>query len=308
MAFHHDDHLSGANVTTGAKGEVLELADYYPYGEVRIEEKADGYQNDYLYTGQERDEETSLMYYGARYYDAKVGRFMGVDAWEGDMRDPQSLNKYAYVVNNPLKYLDPTGLSALIFAGENYDNPDNPDEFYEKAQDRADGLKDHGYYDGEVYAIKAYTTEDFQNALENYKDIELIEFYGHGDSGNLYLGTVPESELTPGNKADMEARGWDHMRYTITNEKVDTYKHSSDLLVEQLYKGNISRDLFIHLFSCNSAVAGSQSIASTFAWHFNAPTYGSLGGVKFDGYIPYSGLWKKKSNPRWNFKWMNPEP
>lgn len=110
VAFHHDDHLSGANVTTGAKGEVLELADYYPYGEVRIEEKADGYQNDYLYTGQERDEETSLMYYGARYYDAKVGRFMAVDPAPGDPKTPQSLNRYTYVKNNPLKYLDPTGM------------------------------------------------------------------------------------------------------------------------------------------------------------------------------------------------------
>ncbi len=116
VAFHHEDHLSGASVTTGENGQVLELVDYYPYGEVRIEQKNEGYENDYLYTGQERDEETDLMYYGARYYDPVVGRFMSVDPWGGDLSNPQTLNKYAYVVNNPLKYVDPTGEYAQLFS------------------------------------------------------------------------------------------------------------------------------------------------------------------------------------------------
>lgn len=109
LVFHHEDHLSGANITTNGKGNVVESVDYFPYGGVRVEEKEEGYENDYLYTGQERDEETGLMYYGARYYDSQVGRFMAVDPWEGDLKDPQSLNKYSYVRNNPMKYVDPTG-------------------------------------------------------------------------------------------------------------------------------------------------------------------------------------------------------
>jgi RHS repeat-associated protein len=109
VAYSHPDHLSGSNVSTASDGTVLELNDYTPYGSSRIEERATGYTNDYLFTGQERDEETSLYYYGARYYDPSLGRFTSVDPWSGDITDPQSLNKYAYTRNNPLKYVDPTG-------------------------------------------------------------------------------------------------------------------------------------------------------------------------------------------------------
>lgn len=105
--FHHPDHLSGASVSTDAGGSVVEQVDYLPYGDSRVEVQE--VENDYLYTGQERDEETGLYYYGARYYLSDVGRFASVDPWFGDIKNPQSLNKYSYVLNNPLKYTDPTG-------------------------------------------------------------------------------------------------------------------------------------------------------------------------------------------------------
>ncbi|PIZ70845.1 hypothetical protein COY07_06070 [Candidatus Peregrinibacteria bacterium CG_4_10_14_0_2_um_filter_43_11] len=49
------------------------------------------------------------MYYGARYYDPVIGRFTSMDPWEGDLKDPQTLNKYSYARNNPVRYVDPTG-------------------------------------------------------------------------------------------------------------------------------------------------------------------------------------------------------
>lgn len=106
--FHHDDHLSGSNVSTDKGGDIVELNDYFPYGESRIEFSND-FENNYLFTGQEKDDESGLYYYGARYYDSEIGRFTSVDPWEGDVNDPQTLNKYTYVNNNPLKYNDPTG-------------------------------------------------------------------------------------------------------------------------------------------------------------------------------------------------------
>jgi RHS repeat-associated protein len=63
----------------------------------------------YTYTGQESDGETGLMYYGARYYSAEIGRFVQPDSMLPDIYDPQQLNRYAYVRNNPLKYVDPSG-------------------------------------------------------------------------------------------------------------------------------------------------------------------------------------------------------
>ena len=88
----------------------MQLLDYYPYGSVRIDEHLNnGYQNQYKFTGKELDDGTDLYYYGARYYSSELGRFMSKDPWAGNMTDPQSFNKYSYVMNNPVKYVDPTG-------------------------------------------------------------------------------------------------------------------------------------------------------------------------------------------------------
>lgn len=70
-------------------------------------------QNDaderYKYTGQREVVSIGLYYYGARYYDPSIGRFITEDSWPGEIANPQSQNLYIYVVNNPLKYIDPTG-------------------------------------------------------------------------------------------------------------------------------------------------------------------------------------------------------
>ena len=108
--FIHNDHLSGSNVSTDTNGDPVELNDYYPYGDARIEDRVGSYENDYTFTGQEHDEETGQYYYGARYYNSGLGRFTSQDPWFGDIENPQSLNKYSYVLNNPLRYVDPTGM------------------------------------------------------------------------------------------------------------------------------------------------------------------------------------------------------
>ncbi len=64
------------------------------------------------FTGKERDAETGLDYFGARYYASRVGRFTAVDPVvpiDAALRDPQLWNRYAYVRNNPLRYTDPDG-------------------------------------------------------------------------------------------------------------------------------------------------------------------------------------------------------
>lgn len=71
---------------------------------------ADGIRQNF--TGQIRDEESNLLYYGARYYNPQHGRFTSPDRPFADQQisDPQSWNMYSYSGNNPLRYNDPTGL------------------------------------------------------------------------------------------------------------------------------------------------------------------------------------------------------
>ena len=66
---------------------------------------------DYLYTGEQFDENLDQYYLRARYYDQAVGRFASMDTWKGRMQDPVTLNKYLYAANDPILYIDPTGNS-----------------------------------------------------------------------------------------------------------------------------------------------------------------------------------------------------
>ena len=83
---------------------------YYPFGERRIT-SAD-LKTDHLFTGQLSVGLGGIYSYGARFYSSKLGRFLSADTIVPDWANPQSLNRYAYTYNNPLKYVDPTGHEA----------------------------------------------------------------------------------------------------------------------------------------------------------------------------------------------------
>jgi len=84
---------------------------YYPYGECWKSQGTLG--TDKLFTGQRLDD-TGLYYYGARYYDPLIGRFISPDPFVKSIANPQMLNRFSYVLNNPLKYVDPSGLDFVI--------------------------------------------------------------------------------------------------------------------------------------------------------------------------------------------------
>ncbi|QSX06723.1 RHS repeat-associated core domain-containing protein [Sedimentibacter sp. zth1] len=65
------------------------------------------------YTGHLYDDKASLVYMNARWYNPNIGRFMTEDTYRGNISNPQSLNQYAYALNNPVNYVDPTGHFAV---------------------------------------------------------------------------------------------------------------------------------------------------------------------------------------------------
>ena len=94
-------------------------ADYLPFGEENLITAT--LENDYKFVGKEMDKETGLYYFGARYMEAMVGRFMSpdpvgaVDTGTGKVskkviNSPQGLNHYSYALNNPYRFVDPNGL------------------------------------------------------------------------------------------------------------------------------------------------------------------------------------------------------
>jgi len=104
LKYYHPDHLGSTTLITNGSGEVVEETSYLPYGE-----PIEGGNSRYLFTGKEKDTNTELYYYGARYYDPFFKHFIQPDNVLPDIYDPQQLNRYSYVRNNPYKYTDPEG-------------------------------------------------------------------------------------------------------------------------------------------------------------------------------------------------------
>ncbi len=101
-------HLQSNTLELDDKAQTLSYEHYYPYGGTAIiagKDKTQVQQKRYRYTCKERDDSSSLSYYGARYLAPWLARWISPDSAEAI----DGLNLYVYVGNNPLKYMDPTG-------------------------------------------------------------------------------------------------------------------------------------------------------------------------------------------------------
>ncbi|WP_407653331.1 RHS repeat-associated core domain-containing protein [Brevibacillus ruminantium] len=99
----------------GEQGEELNRYEYDTWG--NIVSKTEGMSNPFAYSGEMFDNETGFYYLRARYYDPTVGRFISEDTYKGQVDNPLSLNRYTYVHNNPLRFVDPSGRKAAEGAG-----------------------------------------------------------------------------------------------------------------------------------------------------------------------------------------------
>jgi RHS repeat-associated protein len=105
--YYHPDHLGSSAIVTNSSGIKAKEIYYYPYGETRTESGSADIKH--KYTGQELDNETGIYNYKARYYHPVLGRFISPDSIVPTPEDPQSLNRYSYVNNNPINLTDPSG-------------------------------------------------------------------------------------------------------------------------------------------------------------------------------------------------------
>jgi RHS repeat-associated protein len=102
----HQDSLGSTSVVSNYLGASIGSMKYTPFGLGRITPDTLGTTKEF--TGQRLDS-TGIYYYNARYYDPNIGRFVSPDNVIQNPADPQTLNRYSYCVNNPLKYTDPSG-------------------------------------------------------------------------------------------------------------------------------------------------------------------------------------------------------
>lgn len=110
--FVHSDHLGSTRLLSSITQAIVDNMDYEPFGQ----QTSGGGATTHKFTGKERDAESGLDYFGARYYASVMGRWLSPD-WSSspsgvpyaDLSNPQSLNLYGYMRNNPLGGVDADG-------------------------------------------------------------------------------------------------------------------------------------------------------------------------------------------------------
>jgi RHS repeat-associated protein len=183
------DHLGSTSLVTDASGALITKTLYKPWGEVRYNTPNTTLSTRYTYTGQYSyisDDATDLgsngfglMYYGARFYDPALSRFSSADTIVPGVGTSQAWDRYAYGMNNPLRYIDPSGHSPC---GSSYSDPDCEEE-----DDNSNG--------GSTTTTTTTTTDPEEDDKEDeyYRNIAIsrLEEVGYFAGG----GVLPEDLL-----------------------------------------------------------------------------------------------------------------
>ncbi len=106
VQYHLADHLGSSSTVTSADGTWLSREEFFPYGETSFGSFA---RKRFRYSGKERDAESGLTYYGARYYAPWLQRWISCDAPQLE----EKANKYLFLGANPLSRIDPTGMQVV---------------------------------------------------------------------------------------------------------------------------------------------------------------------------------------------------
>jgi RHS repeat-associated protein len=179
--FYLQDHLGSTRLVTLQNGTVSDSLDFLPFG-VQI---AGGTTTDFKFTSKERDPESAtvpggldgLDYFGARYYSWNLGRWMSPDKKMMSVRhliNPQKWNRYGYVQNNPMSFLDPDGLDDWYVFRPLADSPGNGGNWFFAvlwAQLRGDNVILYNGADATVQAFAAASSTPGAHVL----------FVGHAD-------------------------------------------------------------------------------------------------------------------------------
>ncbi|OPX99830.1 MAG: tRNA(Glu)-specific nuclease WapA precursor [Syntrophorhabdus sp. PtaB.Bin027] len=178
--YYLNDHPAKAGQALGSARTMTSSgwsANYYPFGEI-ASQSGSPEDTRYDYTGQERDRETGLIYFRARYYDPGIGRWMSVDP---NSLKYQSFSPYSYCYNNPQNHVDPQGKDGIKigFGGVGFGAWFNIKLNLTLSYDFRTGFKVRGSYGfggskftkglgGALYASGTYYTGQLKDGISGY--------------------------------------------------------------------------------------------------------------------------------------------
>jgi len=145
ITFYHTDQAGTPIAISDQNGNKVWEADYKPFGEEYA--ITQNVENNRRFVGKEKDAETGLNYFGARYLSTSSGRFLApdpvraVDPYTGSvnmqiLNNPQRHNSYAYSLNNPYRYVDPDGQVVVVVGSPSYKKQVNNDLSRIKSSDK----------------------------------------------------------------------------------------------------------------------------------------------------------------------------
>lgn len=228
------------------------------------------------FTQKERDVEIGLDYFAARYFVSSAGRFTSpdpfnpvVDSEEDDdfnnyLGQPQNWNRYVFVWNSPLKFVDPTGEKVYVVTYTTGNNVDNggDDELRRAAETRAKQIQDSKGFDvkKDTVLLRAVTTkQDFANVIREANGLN--KKFGKVEQINLYAHAGPES-----GPIFHEASPYNHNMSQFTQGELSRIKV------------NWSETATARFYGCNTGVNFAQNFANA----QRVPAFG------YEGYAYFS--------------------
>ncbi|MFH1376166.1 MAG: RHS repeat-associated core domain-containing protein [Candidatus Woesearchaeota archaeon] len=192
ITYYNQDFLGSNKIISDEDGDIISKNVQYPFGEDYSEKGSkEGLDNNYKFTGQEEDED--LYYYGARYYDPLISRFISVDPIFDF-----GISPYAYVGNNPLKYVDPSGKKIQIMTN-NVEELRLISKTFSKLIGGSKYITIRGYNEGVFLELTQEYNGKFQETFSFLKEVvehpEVVELYlfekGSPEFGNF----IPKKKL-----------------------------------------------------------------------------------------------------------------
>ncbi len=184
------DHLGSTSITANADGGKQAELRYKAYGESRY--AWGDTPTSFRFTGQREDDTIGLYFYNARYYDPLLGRFIQADTIVPNPGNPQDLNRYSYVRNNPLRFTDPSGHTCA--------SPSSQQEAIECALLEQDML-DHTVLVYIEWYVKSKELLPDGNWRENQEKIGILSLGAIKSPNSIYTHDHFLPELGPGHFA-----------------------------------------------------------------------------------------------------------